>query len=245
MNLLQGTRLILAALCLAALGSCASIATLDSKSDATLKAMSDKLAAADQLSFTAYRQMDSRLKELPNQMTNATIEAHVARPDRAKAIAKGGGDERHLYLAKEGGAIFSPKTGFYARFNGFPTVEQSIDKISSELDIHVPMQDFLGSNPYRNFRANSDTITHEGVDKIGGVACDHLKGTRAELEWHLWIAQSDNLPRRATITVKEFSGKDHWKADFKKWNLNPKLPAGTFEFTPPKGATEIDIVVAE
>ena len=221
------------------------MATLDSKSDAALQAMSDKLASADQLSFTATRKLDSRLKELPNQLSNATIVAHVDRPDRAKAIARGGSDERHLYLAKEGGAIFSPKSGYYARFNGFSTVEQSIDKLSNELGIHVPMQDFLGSNPYRDFRANTDTITHEGVERIGGVACDHLKGTRADLEWHLWIAQSDNLPRRSTVTVKEFKGKDHWQADFKSWDLNPKLPASTFEFNPPNGATEIDILVGE
>lgn len=222
------------------------MATLDTKSDSVLKAMSDKLASAPQLSFSADRQLDRQLIDKnTNMIGNATIDAQVARPDRVKAVARGGGDERQIYLSKEGSAIFSPKSGHYARFNGFPTVEKSFDAISEDLDIHVPMQDFLGSNPYRDFRANSDAISHEGVEKIGGVSCDHLKGTRADLEWHLWIAQSEHLPLRSTITLADLKGKDHWQVDFKKWNLNPKISAGTFDFTPPKDAIEIDILVAE
>jgi len=243
MNYLNGTRILLAAGCAAALAGCTTMATLDPKSDGALKAMSDKLAGADQLSVSAYRKLDRQLIDNPNMIGHASIEAHIHRPDRAKAVVRGSGEERRLYLGKDGSTIHSRNSNFYAHFPGHPTIEKACDKASEKLGIHVPMQDFLSSNPYRDFKSGSDTIEHAGVERVGGQTCDHLKGGREDLEWHLWISQSSHLPVRYTITVAGLKGKDHQQLDFKKWNLAPRIAAGTFEFTPPKGSREIEFLL--
>jgi hypothetical protein len=245
MKPLNGTLILLATAYAAALAGCTTTATLDSQSDTALRQMSDALAAADQLSFSASRKMDRQLIENPNVIGHANIEAQVDRPDRAKAVVKGGGKERHLYLGSGSSAIYTPDSGFYARFPGHPTIEKSCDAAAANLGLHIPIQDFLSANPYRDFTAGSDTIVHAGVDQVGGMACDHLKGSREDLSWDLWIARSDHLPRRYRITVAELDGKDHLQLDFMNWNLSPSFPAGTFDFTPPKSAREIDFLVVE
>ena len=235
-------RSLVAAVAAVALGGCASVAELDTQSNAALRRMSDTLAAADRLSFSATRKMDRQLLDNPNMIGNATIEAKVARPDRVKAVFRGAGNERQVYLGKDGSAIYSRNSNLYARFPGQPTIEKSCDAASEELGLHVPMQDFLASNPYRGFTEGSDTIVHAGVETVGGHSCDHLEGSREDLSWDLWISKSDHLPRRYRITVAGLEGEDHLQLDFRNWNLSPSIPAGTFDFTPPKGSREIEFV---
>ena len=240
---MNGPRSLLAAGCAAALAGCTTMATLDPKSDGALKAMSDQLAGADQLSVSAYRRLDRQLIDNPNMIGNAAIEAQIDRPDRAKAVVRGSGEERRLYLGKDGSTIHSRNSNFYAQFPGHPTIEKACDAASAKLGIHIPMQDFLSSNPYREFKSGSDTIEHAGVERAGGQTCDHLMGSRDDLEWHLWISQSSRLPVRYTITAAGLKGKDHLQLDFKNWNLAPTIAAGTFDFTPPKGSREIEFLL--
>jgi len=239
---MNGTRILLVAGCAATLAGCTTMATLDPKSDGALKAMSDKLAGADQLSVSAYRKLDRQLIDNPNMIGHASIEIQIDRPDRVKAAVRGSGEERRLYIGKDGSTIHSRNSNFHAHFPGHPTIEKTCDAASAKLGLHVPMQDFLSSNPYRDFRSGSDTIAHAGVERVGGQACDHLRGSREDLEWNLWISQSGHLPVRYSITVAGLKGEDHLRLDFKKWNLAPTITAGTFDFTPAKGSREIEFL---
>jgi hypothetical protein len=228
-----------------ALASCASVAQMDTQSGDALQRMSDKLAAADQLSFSAKRKLDSRVLDNPKVIGDATVELQVDRPDRLKTVTRGNGDERHLYIGSGGSTIYSRNSKHYARFPGHATIDKSADAASSQLGIHLPMQDFVAANPYRGFTEGSDTISHAGVASVGGQSCDHLNGTRDDLSWDLWISKTTSLPVRYAITVKEISGKDHLVLDFRNWNLAPSLAAGSFDFTPPSGAEEIQFLPPE
>jgi hypothetical protein len=225
-----------------ALASCASVAQIDTPSSDALRRMSDTLAAADQLSFSASRKLDRRVLDNPKIIGDATIEVQADRPDRLKAVTRGSGEERHIYIGSGGSTIYSRNSKHYARFPGHATIDKSIDAAAIKLGIHVPMQDFVAANPYRGFTQGSDTISHAGVESVRGQTCDHLQGTRDDLSWDLWISQSSSLPVRYAITVKEVSGKDHLVLDFRNWNLAPSLKAGSFDFSPPSGAEEIQFL---
>ena len=160
-------------------------------------------------------------------------------------MTRGNGEERHLYVSSGGSTIYSRNPKLYARFPGKATIEKSADAASSQLGIHLPMQDFFAANPYRGFTEGSDTISHAGVESVGGQSCDHLRGARDDLSWDLWISKSSSLPVRYAVTVADVPGSNHLLLDFRNWNLAPSLAAGSFDFTPPSGAEEIKFLPPE
>lgn len=233
----------LAALGVIALAGCATVADTDPASADALRRMSDKLASADQFALTATRRLDRQLIDNPNSIGTATISAALIRPGLARATTTGGnGNVRSLYITPEGSTIYSQSHNFYATFPGHPTVEEAFDAASANLGVHFPAQDFLAANPYRSFSAGSDSIRHAGVEPVAGQSCDHLRGTREDLHWDLWIDQATSLPVRYTITVAGLEGSDHLQLDFQEWNLTPSLDAGSFRFSPPAGAEEIEFL---
>lgn len=232
--------LLFSSLAAISLASCATVGDVDSKSEAVLRKMSDTLTSAKQMKITATRKLDKRLLDNENMIGNAEIEAYVARPDRLKIKLRGGGNERHFYIAKRGSTIYSTNSKFYAHFAGQSTLDKSFDVAASKLGVNIPAQDFLSSNPYRDFTQGSTAIAYVGSATVRGQSCDHLSGKRADLEWDLWISKSSHLPRRYTITVKGKSGKNHLQVDFKKWDLSPSISKSAFTFSAPKGAQEIE-----
>jgi outer membrane lipoprotein carrier protein len=79
-------------------------------------------------------------------------------------------------------------------------------------------------------------------DRIGNTPVDVVRLTpkASDLPFTqatLWLAQSDALPRR--LEVVETSGNRR-TLTLSKLRPNPKLPAGTFSFSPPRGVRVID-----
>lgn len=232
--------LLLSFLAAISLAGCATVGDVDTKSEAVLRKMSDKLTSAKQIKITATRKLDKRLLDNENMIGNAEIEAYVARPDRLKIKLRGGGNERHFYMAKSGATIYSTNSKFYANFPGQPTLDKSFDAAASKLGMNIPAQDFLSSNPYRDFTRGTSEITYVGSATVRGQTCDHIKGKSEKLEWNLWVSKSSHLPRRYTITVNGVEGENHLQVDFKKWDLSPSISKNTFTFSAPKDAQEIE-----
>ena len=233
----------LAAVC-AIGGGCASMAKVDEASAGPLKAMSDKLAAADQIAVSGIRRLDSQLIENAGVIGYGKVDLLLDRPDRAKVVIRGASKTREYYLSKEGSTIYEPKSGHYGQFPGQATVDKSLDAAAAKFGIHIPAQDFLSANPYRSLAGQSDTISHVGVESVGGLPCDHILGKRADLEWEMWIAQSDKLPRKFSITVAGLNGRNHYQVDIHKWDLNPGLAADAFVFKPSKNDSKIEVLPA-
>ena len=229
----------------AAVSSCSTMAKIYEASTGPLQAMSDRLASADQISVSGIRRLDSQLIENKSVIGYAKVDMLVDRPDRVKVAVRGAANQRDYYLSKDGSVIYESASGHYARFPGNSTIEQALDAAAQEFGIHIPAQDFLSANPYKSLASNTDTITHAGVESIDGIACDRVKGSREDLSWNMWIAKSDKLPRRFTITIPGMSGSDQYRVDFHKWNLNPGLSANDFTFTPKKTDSEIEFYTPE
>jgi peroxiredoxin len=95
--------------------------------------------------------------------------------------------------------------------------------------------------------------TYLGEVELGGVRCRHARFEQADFDWEIWVeagdrpllrqlapdmskalAQAEEVPdplARAKITMLE---------TLTDWQVNPALPADTFQFTPPADATKVD-----
>jgi len=79
-----------------------------------------------------------------------------------------------------------------------------------------------------------------GQETIGGLAANHLAFEGEEVDWQIWIAEGrDPVPMRFVITTKTVRGHPQFAIQMSNWQTNATLPASTFQFQPPPGASAV------
>ena len=80
-----------------------------------------------------------------------------------------------------------------------------------------------------------------GSGVIDGKECDHLAFRAKDTDWQIWIAQGEEpYPCRYVITSKGVDQAPQFTLDVRDWKAGG-APARRFTFTPPAGATKMDV----
>ena len=81
-----------------------------------------------------------------------------------------------------------------------------------------------------------------GQDFVADDLCDHYAFRQAKADWQIWITTgSTPLPRKVVITSRTDEARPQ-SVSLIDWNLKPTFKDTVFKFTPPKGASKIEIV---
>lgn len=227
------------------------LAAAEPDGDRILRQMSDTLAAAKAFRLTATRNIDASLLPGLALPGKATVNLVVQRPDKLASRVVGKGDVRKFIANGRTLTLFDEKKNFYATVPMRVTLDKLIDILDTKFGFTPPLAEFALSDPYKEFRRQSRTVTYLGRGEIqrcwfdwAGLACDRLelRGPAADAE--LWIGVNDHLPRRLIATFHR-PGRPQLRIDFLKWNLRPDVSPSAFAFTPPTGAQRIEIWTAE
>ncbi|MFZ4681206.1 MAG: DUF2092 domain-containing protein [Terrimicrobiaceae bacterium] len=224
-----------------------SVAAADQNADQILRQMSSTLAAAQTFRFEATREIDAALLPGLGLPGKTRIAALVQRPNKFSAVAVGQAGERRFIANGQTLTLFESKGNFFTTVPMPKTIDALVEELDAKYGFVPPLMDFAVSDPYQEFRRQSQSITHLGRVKIGGgflglgaVECDQLllKGPVASAE--LWIGVSDHLPRKMVATFHR-TGQPQLRIEFLKWYLAAQATAADFSFAPPKGAQKIEM----
>ncbi len=87
-----------------------------------------------------------------------------------------------------------------------------------------------------------ESAMNAGQDIVGGEVCDHYAFRQGQIDWQIWIAAGGKpLPRKVVIVNRADEARPE-SISLIAWNLKPAFKDAVFTFTPPKGATKIEIV---
>ena len=87
-----------------------------------------------------------------------------------------------------------------------------------------------------------ESAMNAGQDFIGDDLCDHYAFRQGKVDWQIWITASGKpLPRKIVITSRADEARPQ-SVHLIDWNLKPAFGETTFRFTPPKGASKVEIV---
>jgi hypothetical protein len=87
-----------------------------------------------------------------------------------------------------------------------------------------------------------ESAMNAGQDFIGDDLCNHYAFRQGKADWQIWImAGSKPLPRKLVITSRIDEARPQ-SVSMIDWNLKPTFKDTVFKFTPPKGATKIEIL---
>lgn len=203
--------------------------------------MSDKLSSADQFSFDATRKIDPSLAPGGKVGLNTRIKGAAMRPNKLSATSVSGGVTRRFYYDGQSVTLHDVEMNHYATVPGGRSIDKTVDKLAERWGFTPPMADLLVADPYHSLTRNVSGGTLTDGGSVGGVACRRIAAVGENVDWDLWLAKSDDLPRKFVITAKGREGAPKVELRMRNWDLEAKLDAGQFTFTPPKGAQEIEM----
>ena len=229
--------------------SCGSVAAAtetvvpkgDAKAKALVQQMSDFLAKKKDVSFQSEHLVDymghGEQKVLHGRVGSTTIH----RPD--KMVARYEGDHKSFSLWYDGKTVtlLDETNAFYATHKARKNIDETLDFLSVELGIAIPLADILAKSPYKSF-ITEDTVGRTlGMAKVGGTSCHHLAFEHPSVDFQLWIEEGDRpILHRVVVTHKAQRGWPQHIITLSEWAFPEKTPKEAFEASLPDGARQIE-----
>ena len=217
-------------------------------------------SAVDQASIQALKDMGTHLQTLKrfrvsSELTGervladgqklqhtATVEMDVERPNKLRARMRSARSQRELVYDGKTVTLFQPAQKYYSTIEFAGTLGELIDRLQERYRVEVPLSDlFLWGTPAAPLDAIASAM-NTGQDFVGDDLCDRYAFRQANADWQIWITTGTKpLPRKVVITNRIDEARPQ-SVSLIDWDLKPGFKDSAFKFTPPKGASKVDIV---
>ena len=207
---------------------------------ALLKAMSDYLAAqkAISLSYDSVFEVVSDQHQKFQVATSGTID--MVRPDKVLTTRKSGFSDTEMVFDGKTLSFYGKGKNAYVQTEAPGTIDQLIDALRDKFHRQLPGADLLGTNVYDALMTDVTDVKDMGSGVINGKECDHLAFRAKDTDWQIWIAQGATpYPCRYVITSKGVDQAPQFTLTVRDWKAGGA--GGSFTFTPPAGATKVDV----
>ena len=211
---------------------------------ALLKGMSDYLAAQDviSLSYDSIFEVVSDEHQKFQIATSGTVQ--LDRPGHIHTTRKSGFSDTEMVYDGKTLSVLGRGQNAYVQTEVPGTIDSLIDQLRDKFHRQLPGADLLQSGVYDNLMTDVTDVKDLGSGVIGGVECDHLAFRAKEVDWQIWIAQgAEPYPCRYVITSTGVDQAPQFTMEIRDWKAGGA--AGPFTFTPPAGATRMDVADLE
>jgi hypothetical protein len=172
----------------------------------------------------------------------ATAELDVERPNKIRALLHSARSERQIVYDGKTVTFYEPAQKYFSTIDLAGTLGGLITLLEERYGVQLPMEDFFRWGTPSAPVDKIESAMNAGQDFIDKDLCDHYAFRQGQLDWQIWIATGRNpLPRKLVITNRADDARPQSVQLF-DWNLKPGFRDAVFKFTPPKGATRIEIV---
>jgi hypothetical protein len=215
---------------------------IEPKATEILKQMCDYLKGLQQFSCEAEITEDVLLTSGQRIQCGRQVEAWVRRPDRFRAESVGDTDNRLLVYDGKTITLMDMSKNFYTTIAAPPTIDAALEYAIKAFNLRAPLADLIYTKAYEYLTEGVLSGFYVGLSKVQGVPCHHLAFREKDIEWQIWVEDSQTpVPRKFLITDKKAQGLQ-FTALFTKWNTSPQFEEGLFTFVPPEEAEKIDIL---
>jgi len=205
-----------------------------------LKAMSDRLAGARSMSFTALVTY-----EFPSQLGPAIAyttksEVTLQRPDKLRVITLGDGPASEFYYDGKNMMAFAPAENLVAIAAAPPTIDGALKAAYESAAIYYPFTDVIVADPYAAIEPGLKLAFYIGQSKVvGGVVTDMVAIASDNLFVQIWIGAEDKLPRMMRAVFRDDPLRLRHQLEMSNWQLDPTVAADAFASAKAAAATRI------
>lgn len=202
---------------------------VDPKAMAIIKAMSDKLAAAKSMSFTATVGYEFPSKLGPPLVFTTRYDVAMQRPDKLRILTLGDGPTSEFYFDGKTMTAYAPVENLAAVMNAPATIDDALQAAQKNAAIFYPFVDVVAADPYLAFRTGAvEAFVIGKSTSVGGVPTNMVAWANNDVFLQMWIGVEDNLPRRVRAQYRTDKMRLRHELELSNWKLDPVFPADTF-----------------
>ena len=215
---------------------------VDPKALALIKAMSDKLAAAQSLSFTAHRAFDVPAANGQPLLYMVVSNVVLQRPDKLKVIVPGDGPPSEFYYDGKTMMVLFPDKKLVAVAEAPPALDDMFEAAIKKAGLYFPFVDLLASDPYKEITEGLQSAFVIGQSMaVGDTTTDVIALANKNVQAQIWIGATDNLPRLVWLTPTELAGKPRSIMEFSNWKLGVQTSSADFTSADAASAHKIEM----
>ena len=220
----------------------APAAAVDPASIQALKDMGAHLQTLKRFSVATEVTGERVLADGQKLQHTATAKMDVQRPNKIRALMKSARSTREIIYDGKTVTLFTPAQKYFSTVAFTETIGGLIDKLEARFGVEMPLSDlFLFGTPEAPLD-KIESAMNAGQDFIDDDLCDHYAFRQGKVDWQIWITVgSKPLPRKLVITNRADEARPQ-SVHMIDWNLKPTFKDSVFKFTPPKGATKVELV---
>jgi len=172
---------------------------------------------------------------------SATADIDVHRPNMLRAKMVSPRAIREIFYDGKLATIAIPAQKSYSTVEFTGNLGELVSKLEDRYGVEMPMADmFLWGTPAAPLD-KIESAMNAGQDFIDNDLCDHYAFRQGNVDWQIWITTGDKpLPRKLVITNRSDEARPQ-SVQYFDWNLKPTFKDSVFNFTPPKGATAVEL----
>lgn len=172
---------------------------------------------------------------------SATANLEVVRPNMLRARMFSARAEREIFYDGKLATIFIPAQKAYSTVEFTGNLGELVNKLEERYGVEMPMADMFLWGTQAAPLDKIESAMNAGQDFIDNDLCDHYAFRQGNADWQIWITTGDKpLPRKLVITNRNDEARPQ-SVSLIAWNLKPTFKDSVFKFTPPKGATAVEI----
>ncbi len=210
--------------------------------EAILTAMTEKLTSAPAVSFSTTETAD-RLKR-GGEIVKVNVNRSVTfkKPDRMYFKVTGDRDLEVFYDGKTV-TLVTHKDKVWGELPAPPTLAETIEKISENYGMPMPVADLFGMEAKGKLRNPANTAAVVKNETVGGVECHVLSFKNPDVDWEVWIPVSgDPLPKKLHTKYKAGKRERELTFEFSDWNFSPATTDDSFVAKVPTDYEGIPII---
>ena len=194
-----------------------------------LKAMSQKLAAAKSMSFTATVGYEFPSKLGPPLVFTTRYDVAMQRPDKLRIVTLGDGPTSEFYYDGKTMTAYAPVENLAAVAPAPANIDDALQAAQKNAATFFPFMDVVAADPYKAFTSGVVEAFYIGPStSVGGVPTTMVAWANNDVFLQLWIGTDDKLPRRIRAQYRTDKMKLRHELELSNWKLDPAFPADTF-----------------
>lgn len=206
-----------------------------------LKAVSDRLAAAKSMSFTATVGYEYPSKYGPPIVYTSRYDVTMQRPDKLRIVMPGDGPASEFYYDGKAMTVYAPAENLAAVAAAPPTIDGALRAAFDSAAIYYPFTDLVAADPYAALTNGAVLAFAVGPSAVvGGVKTDMVAWANNDVFLQVWIGADDRLPRRIRATYRADPLGLRHEMELSNWQLDPVVPADAFASAKAQAAGRMD-----
>lgn len=208
---------------------------------ALIKAMSDRLAAAKTMSFTAVTAYESPARTGEPLLYTTLSEVTLQRPDKLRILTPGDGPASEIYYDGKTVVAYEPEAKLVAVAEAPDTIDKMLAAAYERAAIYFPFTDIIVADPKKDIEEGLVMAFVIGKSRVvGGVPTDMVALVSKTVHAQVWIGSEDKLPRMMRATFIDDPAHYRHVVEFSNWKLDQPVSPDTFTSTAPATATRVE-----